>query len=150
MPIIGNETAVSPPSNILDASIAPSLVWLYEEGFLSSSTGSGSEPKSDSTESVESESSSSSSDSKSGILGGANLDATVLSRSSFSFSFKSVVIEESGDLEVINENCAAVAFEYFSVPFIALIKTFKISMKTTWKKFLRFCNICLIECRRGL
>ena len=93
MSVIGNETATGLPSNILDASIAPSLIWQYEEGFLSSSTGSGSEPESDSTESVESESGSSSSESESRIPGGDNPDATVLSRSSFSFSFESGVTE---------------------------------------------------------
>ena len=39
----------------------------------------------------------------------------------FSFSFESVVTEESGDLEVINENGMAVASEYFSVPLIYYI-----------------------------
>lgn len=111
--MIGNEAAVSPSSNILDASIAPSLVWQYEEGFLSSSIGLSSEPESDSTESVESKLSSSSSESEfeSGIPRGDNPDATVLSRSSFSFSFEFVVIEESGGLDVINENGTAVASE---------------------------------------
>ena len=33
--MIGNGTAMSPPINILDAFIAPSLIWQYEEGFLS-------------------------------------------------------------------------------------------------------------------
>ena len=77
--------------------------------------------ESDSTESVESELGSSLFESKSGILGGDNPDATVLSRSTFSFSFESVVTEESGDLEVINENGMAVVFEYFSVPLIYCI-----------------------------
>ena len=81
--VIGNETAAVLPANILDASIAPSLIWQYEEGFLSSSTGSGNEPESDSTESCESESGSSSTESESGIPGGDNLDTTVLSRSFF-------------------------------------------------------------------
>ena len=119
--MIGNGTAAGLPATILDASIAPSLIWQYEEGFLSSSTGSGSEPESDSTESCESESGSSSSESESGNPEGDNPDTTVLSRSSFSFSFESVVTEESGDLEVINENEVAVAFEYFSVPLIYCI-----------------------------
>ena len=105
----------------MDASIAHSLIWQYKEGFLSSSIGSGSEPESDSTESVESESGSSSSESESGNPGGDEPDTTVLSRSSFSFSFESVVTEESGDLEVINENGMAVASEYFSMPLVYCI-----------------------------
>ena len=88
-----------------------------------SSTRSGSEPESDSTEFVELELGSSSSESESGISGGDNPDATALSRSSFSFSFEFVVTEESDDLEVINENGMAVAFEYFSVPLIYCINS---------------------------
>ena len=88
---------------------------------MSSSTRSGSEPESDSTESVESKLGSSSSESESGILGGDNPDATVLSRSSFSFSFESVVIEESDDLDVLNENGMAVVFEFYSMPLIYCI-----------------------------
>ena len=114
--MIRNETAAGLPSTILDASIAPSLVWQYEEGFLSNSAGSGSEPESDSTESCELESGSSSTESESGIPGGDHSDATVLSRSSFSFSFESVVTEESDGLEVLNENNVDVVSEYFSVP----------------------------------
>ncbi|XP_028077241.1 uncharacterized protein LOC114279217 [Camellia sinensis] len=38
--MIGDQTAVGPSSGILDASFAPSLVWQYKEGFLSSSSGS--------------------------------------------------------------------------------------------------------------
>ena len=116
MNMIGNETAAGLPSTILDASITPSLVWQYEEGFLSSNTGSGSEPESDSTESCESELGSSLAESKSGIPGGDNPDAIVLSRSSFSFSFESVVTEESDGSEVLNENKVDVVSEYFSVP----------------------------------
>ena len=116
--VIGNGVAAGLPSAILDASIAPSLIWQYEEGFLSSSSGSGSEPESDSTESCTSESDSSSTESESGIPGGDNPDATVLSRSSFSFSFESVVTEESDGLEVFNENDVDVVSEYFSVPLI--------------------------------
>ncbi|THG00043.1 hypothetical protein TEA_018104 [Camellia sinensis var. sinensis] len=84
--MIGDETAAGLPATILDASIAPSLTWQYDEGFLSSSTGSGNEPKSDSTESCESESGSSSIESESGNPGDDNPDATVMSRSFFSFS----------------------------------------------------------------
>ena len=116
--MIGNEMAANPPSNILDASIAPSIVWQYEDGFLSSSTRSGNEPESDSTESSESESGSNSFEAESSIPGSDNTDATVLSRASFSFSFVSVVTEEPGDLEVLNENGATMAFDYFSVPLI--------------------------------
>ena len=36
----------------------------------------------------------------------------------FSFSFESVVTEESDDLDVLNENDVAVVSEYFSVPLI--------------------------------
>ena len=54
---------------ILDDSNAPSLFWLFEEGFLSSSSESSSEPESDSTESVESESDSSSLSQSSVFLG---------------------------------------------------------------------------------
>ena len=60
---------------------------------------------------MESELGSSLSESNSGILGGDNPDATVLSKSSFSFSFESVVTEESDGLDVINENGTAVASE---------------------------------------
>ncbi|GMP36826.1 hypothetical protein CsSME_00008825 [Camellia sinensis var. sinensis] len=84
--MIGDQSAVGPSSGILDASIAPSLVWQYEKGFLSSSSESGSEPESDSIESVESESDSSSSELESGIPGVDNPDAVVLSRLSFLFS----------------------------------------------------------------
>ncbi|KAF5931579.1 hypothetical protein HYC85_027750 [Camellia sinensis] len=119
--MIGVEAIVGPFSSILDASIAPSLVWQYGEGFLSSSFGSGSELEFDSTESVESESDSGSVESESGIPGGDNPDATVLSRSSFSFFFESIVTEELDDLEVANENSAVVAFEYFSVPLVYCI-----------------------------
>ncbi|GMP36893.1 hypothetical protein CsSME_00008848 [Camellia sinensis var. sinensis] len=84
--MIGDQSAVGPSSGILDASIAPSLVWQYEKGFLSSSSESGSEPESDSIESVESESDSSSSKLESGIPGVDNPDAVVLSRLSFLFS----------------------------------------------------------------
>ena len=91
---------------------------------MSSSTGSGSEPESDSTESCESESGSSSTESESGNLGDDNPDATALSRSSFSFSFESGVTKKSYGLdEVLNENCAAVAFDYFSVPLIYCINS---------------------------
>ena len=85
---------------------------------MSSSTGSGSEPESDSTESCESESGSSSSESEFGIPGGNNPDNTVLSKSSFSFSFESVVTEELDGSEVSNENEVTVVSEYFSVPLI--------------------------------
>ncbi|KAF5934569.1 hypothetical protein HYC85_030740 [Camellia sinensis] len=116
--MIGDETAAGLPATILDASIAPSLIWQYEEGFLSSSTGSGSEPESDSTESCESESGSSSTESESGNSGDDHPDATVKSRSSFSFSFESVVTEISDDLDELNENLVTVVSEYFSVPLI--------------------------------
>ncbi|THF98411.1 hypothetical protein TEA_025587 [Camellia sinensis var. sinensis] len=39
--MIGDEMAAGLATTILDASIAPSLTWQYEEGFLSSSAGSG-------------------------------------------------------------------------------------------------------------
>ncbi|KAF5933295.1 hypothetical protein HYC85_029466 [Camellia sinensis] len=97
--MIGNETAASPSLSILDTSIPPSLIWQYEEGFLSSSTGSGSEPKSDSTESVDSESDSSSSESESESKESDELD------------------------DVLNENCATVAFDYFSMPLIYCINS---------------------------
>ena len=100
----GDQSAVDPFGGILDAYIAPSLVWQFKEGFLSSSSESGSEPKFESTESMESKSNSSSFESESGIPGVDNLDATVLSRLSFSFSFESVVTEESDELNVVNEN----------------------------------------------
>ena len=90
---------------------------------MSSSTESGSEPESDSTESCESESGSSSTESESGNPGDDNPDAKVLSRSSFSFSFKSVVTEDSDDLDVLNENQVAVVSEYFSVPLIYCINS---------------------------
>ena len=121
MSMIGNEMAAGLPANILDASIVPSLIWQYEEGFLSSSTGSGSELESDSTESVESESGSSSTESESGIPGDDNPDAIVLSRSSFSFFFESVVTEESDNLDMLNENGMDVVSEYFFVPLIYCI-----------------------------
>ena len=85
---------------------------------MSSSIRSGSEPETDSTESCESESGSNSTESEFGILRGDNPYATVLSRSSFSFSFESVVTEESDGLEVFNENDVDVVSEFFSVPLI--------------------------------
>ena len=121
--MIGDETAAGLPATILDASIVPSLTWQYEEGFLSSSAGSGSEPEFDSTESCESESGSSSTESESGNPGDDNLDATVMSRSSFSFSFESVVTENSNDLDVLNENQVTVVSEDFSVPLIYCINS---------------------------
>ena len=99
--MIGDEIAAGFPAPILDASIAPSLTWQYEEGFLSNSTGPGSEPEFDPPESCSSEADSSSTESESGIPGGDNSDATVLSRSSFSFSFEAVVTEESDGLEIL-------------------------------------------------
>lgn len=88
--MIGEELCVDATSGILDASKAPCLTWQLEEGFLSSSK-SGDEPESDSTESVGSGSDlSQSGKSESGIRGGGNSDAKVLSRSLFNFSFESV------------------------------------------------------------
>lgn len=101
--MIGDQSSVDLSGSILDASNAPSLIWQLEEGFLSSSSESSSELESDSTESVESESNSSSSESESSIPGVDDPDAVVLSRSSFSFSFESVVIEELDELEALNE-----------------------------------------------
>ena len=90
---------------------------------MSSSTGAGSEPESDSTESCESKSGSSSTESESGNPGDDIPDATVMSRSSFSFSFESVVTENSDDLDVLNENQVTVVSEYFSVPLIYCINS---------------------------
>ena len=88
---------------------------------MSSSSELGSEPKSNSTESVESESDSSSSESESGIPGVHNSNAVVLSRSSFSFSFESVVIEELDELDVVNENGTTAVSERFSMPLVYCI-----------------------------
>ena len=90
---------------------------------MSGSIGSGSESESDSTEPVELKSDSSSTESESGNPGDDNPDATVLSRSSFSFSFESVLTEESDDLDVLNENQVAVVSEYFSLPLIYCINS---------------------------
>ena len=88
-----------------------------------------------------SESDSSSTESESGIPGGDNSDATVLSRSSFSLSFESVVTEESDGLEVLNEIYVDVVSEYFSVPLIyCLNQDFQNFDENDRKKFLRFCN----------
>jgi len=97
--MIGDQPGVNPSNSILDASEAPSLIWQLEKGYLSNFESSD-EPEYDSTESVESESDSGSSESESesGILGVDNPNAKVLSRSSFSFSFESVVIKEELDL----------------------------------------------------
>lgn len=54
--------------------------------------------------------------SESGIPGGDNLDAKVLSRSSFSFTFESVITEE---LDLMNKNAAN--SEYFSMPHVYYI-----------------------------
>ncbi|XP_028105364.1 uncharacterized protein LOC114304403 [Camellia sinensis] len=71
---------MNPTNGILEASGAPSLTWQLEKGYLSSSE-SDDELESDSTEFVGSRSDSSQSKgSESGILGGGNLDAKVLSR----------------------------------------------------------------------
>ena len=90
---------------------------------MSSNTGSGSEPESDSKSSCESESGSSSTESESGNPGDDNPDATVMSRSSFAFSFESVVTENSDDLDVLNKNQVTVVSEYFSVPLIYCINS---------------------------
>ncbi|GMP63150.1 hypothetical protein CsSME_00024952 [Camellia sinensis var. sinensis] len=119
--MIEDQSSVDPSSGILDASIAPSLVWQLEKGFLSSSSESGSESESDSTESMESELDSSSSESESGIPGVDNPDSIVLSRSSFSFSFESVVTEELDELKPLNENDTTAVSEYFSVPLVYCI-----------------------------
>ncbi|GMP54864.1 hypothetical protein CsSME_00019890 [Camellia sinensis var. sinensis] len=119
--MIGDQSSGDPSGGILDASNAPSLIWQLEEGFLSSSSESSSEPESDSTESVESESDSNSSESESGIPGFNNLDVVVLSWSSFSFSFESVVTEELDELEALNENDTIAIYEYFSVPLVYCI-----------------------------
>ncbi|KAF5933234.1 hypothetical protein HYC85_029405 [Camellia sinensis] len=118
--MIGDQPGANPSSGILDASGAPSLTWQLEEGYLSSSSKSGSKPESDSIESVESESNFGSFESGSGIPGIDNPDAEVLSRSSFSFSFESVVTEELDELDLLNENATA-DFEYFSVPLVYCI-----------------------------
>ncbi|GMP34651.1 hypothetical protein CsSME_00007433 [Camellia sinensis var. sinensis] len=118
--MIGDQSGVNRSSGILDASNAPSLTWQLEEGFLSSNSESGSELESDSTESVESESNSSSSESESNIPGVDNPDVIVLSRSSFSFSFESIVTEELDELDLLNMNTTAIS-EYFSVPLMYCI-----------------------------
>lgn len=69
---------------------------------------------------MELESDSSSFESGSGILGGDNPDAKVLSRSFFSFAFESVVIENLDELAFVNEN-ATVDSEYFFVPLVYCI-----------------------------
>ncbi|KAF5949593.1 hypothetical protein HYC85_011586 [Camellia sinensis] len=97
-----NQPGVKPSSNILDASEAPSLVWQLEEGYLSSSSESSSEPEFDSTESVELESDSGSSESEFGVPAGDNPDA------------KLVVTEELDKLDLMNKN-AATDSEYFRV-----------------------------------
>ncbi|GMP68115.1 hypothetical protein CsSME_00027838 [Camellia sinensis var. sinensis] len=119
--MIGDQSVVDPSGGILDASIALSLVWQFQKGFLSSSSESSSERGSDSIEFVESESDSSSSELESGISGVDNPDAVVLSRSSFSFSFESVVTEELDELETLNKNGTTAVSEYFIVPFVYCI-----------------------------
>ncbi|GMP89294.1 hypothetical protein CsSME_00040933 [Camellia sinensis var. sinensis] len=119
--MIGDQLGMDPSGDILDVSIAPSLIRQLEEGFLSSNSESGSEPESDSTEAVESKSDSSSSELESSIPGVDNLDAVVLFRSSFSFSFESIVIEELDELETLNENGTTAVSEYFSMPLVYCI-----------------------------
>ena len=70
---------------------------------------------------MESELDSSSSESEFDIPRVDNPDAVVLSRSSFSFTFESVLIEDLDELEVVNENGTTAAFEYFSVPVVYCI-----------------------------
>ena len=57
---------------------------------------------------------------ESGVPGVDNSNAVVLSRSSFSFSFESVVTEELDELDFVNENATADS-EYFFLPLVYCI-----------------------------